>query len=569
MLAGLAPDEDGADVGRQAAEGGGATATEVHSANPKKAQTPHPVTDEDLFGALRDTFGFGSFRLGQREVIEAVLGGSDCLAVMPTGSGKSLTYQLAARLLGGTTLVISPLIALMKDQVDSAGETGIRATFINSSLDAAERAGRITALKRGGYELVYVAPEGLAASLGSVLNDVDIRLIAVDEAHCISQWGHDFRPDYRKLQNLKARFDVPVLALTATATDRVRADITTQLGLSDPLEIQKSFLRPNLKLQAYKKGTHEGRRIKAKDHIGKICRARRGESGIVYTLSRRSAESTAEYLRSFGIKAAAYHAGLDAATRTRVQDEFVRDDIHVVCATVAFGMGIDKSNIRFVIHRDMPKSIEAYYQEIGRAGRDGLDSACILFYSWADVIQLDRMVSDSDSATVQRRQIRRMYDFAETVACRHVAIVGYFGEALEVCGDSCDNCTELGDEPVTVTDSLSGEPRPDDTPPETVGLTEEQRALRALGHRPEDLFEELRVLRKRLADERGFPAYIVFNDATLREMARTLPAITSEFLAINGIGQKRFDSYGEAFLGLIEDWVRRCREADLNDPATT
>ena len=538
MLASMAPGDGDPELTEPNGE------PRVPDLSPTRSRPPvDPVSDENLFAALRDTFGFESFRLGQQDVIQAVLGGGDCLAVMPTGSGKSLTYQLAARLLGGTTLVVSPLIALMKDQVDSALETGIRATFINSSLDPEERAHRIALLKQGAYELVYVAPEGLAASLGSVLNEVDVRLIAVDEAHCISQWGHDFRPDYRRLQNLKARFDVPVLALTATATNRVRADISVQLGLSDPLEVQSSFFRPNLKLQAFKKGTHDGRRIRAREHIGRICSDKQGESGIVYTLSRKSAETTAKYLQSLGIKAAAYHAGLDAETRTRVQDAFVRDDIHVVCATIAFGMGIDKSNVRFVIHRDMPKSVESYYQEVGRAGRDGLDSACILFYSWADVMQLERMVSNDDSAATQSRQIRKMYDFAEALMCRHAAVVGYFGETIEACADSCDYCTDLGNE--------SGE-----VPAIPLGRTRSSAPFEVPTDQ-EDLFEELRLLRKELADERGVPAYIVFNDASLREMATTAPANPHEFLAISGVGQKKLESYGAAFLGLIEDWNRR------------
>lgn len=508
------------------------------SRQPRRTKSPVDVDSGKLFSELRATFGYETFRPGQQQVVEAALSGVDCLAVMPTGSGKSLTYQLASRITGGTTLVVSPLIALMKDQVDAAVEMGISATFLNSSIEVDERSRRIDRLKRGEYELVYVAPEGLVASLGPVLDQVDVRLIAVDEAHCISQWGHDFRPAYRRLAGLKSRFGVPVLALTATATERVRSDIVTQLDLAEPLVVRTSFFRPNLKLHAFKKGRHDGVQIKVKDYIGKICTRRRGESGIVYTLSRKSAESTTEYLRSLGIKAAAYHAGLDPEKRTRVQDDFIRDDIDVVCATVAFGMGIDKSNVRFVVHRDMPKSIEGYYQEIGRAGRDGLDSDCFLFYSWADVVQFDRMISGSVNHASQGRHVRAMYTLGEDAGCRHRAIAGYFGETIDRCGSSCDRCTDLGANLHEV-----ATPRAERTPPA------------ALPVEAQDLFEELRVVRKRLANDRQIPAYMVFNDATLRGMATSLPANPTELLAVSGVGAAKLESYGDDFLAVINDWV--------------
>lgn len=499
-------------------------------------RNPVVVDDSTLFGELKATFGYDEFRDGQRDVIEAALASRDCLVVMPTGSGKSLTYQLAARLIGGTTLVVSPLIALMKDQVDAANEVGIAATFLNSSIESGERQDRIERLKRGEYQLVYAAPEGLVASLGPVLDQTDLRLVAVDEAHCISQWGHDFRPAYRQFADIKTRWRTPVLALTATATEQVQRDIVQQLHLEDPLMVNTSFFRPNLRIHVFKKGGEGSNQIKVKDSIGKICLDRKGESGIIYTLSRKSADSTAAYLRSLGIKAGSYHAGMASDDRTRVQDEFIRDDIDVVCATIAFGMGIDKSNVRFVIHRDMPKSIEGYYQEIGRAGRDGLNSDCYLFYSWADVIQLERMVSRSDNKRSHEEHVRLMYRFAEGRRCRHMGLAWYFGEQMDACESSCDNCTDFGldlHSMATPRTSRTATPHVDLDP--------------ATG----ELFEALRILRKQLADSKGVPAYVVFNDATLRAMAEAKPTSASEFLSLPGVGASKLESYGSLFLETI------------------
>jgi ATP-dependent DNA helicase RecQ len=384
-------------------------------------------------------FGHDGFRAGQREIVSAALAGRDCIGVMPTGAGKSLTYQIPARMKGGTTLVISPLIALMKDQVDAMGRVGLRAAFLNSTLSAEERRDRVRALRRGDLEILYAAPEGLEGSVGGALEGVPLSLIAVDEAHCISHWGHDFRPAYRNLSGLRARFGAPVLALTATATHEVVHDIAHQLGMRDPLLVRGSFFRPNLRLHAVKKG--EGPR--ARDAIVRFVRARAGESGIVYALSRRSVEETAEALRRHGVRAAAYHAGLEPVQRSRVQDAFQSGAVEVVVATVAFGMGIDKPDIRFVVHRDLPRSVEAWYQEIGRAGRDGAPSTCLLLYSWADVMSWDRLVGDAEPqvAAWQRRQARAAFRLAEAEGCRHAALVAHFGERIAACGDACDRCT--------------------------------------------------------------------------------------------------------------------------------
>jgi ATP-dependent DNA helicase RecQ len=496
---------------------------------------------------LEQVFGYSTFRPGQREIIDAVLQGRDCIGVMPTGAGKSLTFQIPARILPGTVLVISPLISLMKDQVDALTRLGYRAAVLNSTLDFDERRRRLDAMRRGEIELLYVAPEGLEGSLRGMIAGCRVSLVVVDEAHCISHWGHDFRPSYRRLHGLKAELgDIPVLALTATATRRVAGDIIRQLGMRKPAGFKGSFFRPNLMITAHRKGGPEGapRRNTRRDILG-IVRRHAGESGIVYCLSRRGVDGLAAWLSEQGVRAAPYHAGLTDEQRARHQNAFARDEVDVIVATVAFGMGIDKSNVRYVVHRDMPRSIEAWYQEMGRAGRDGLASDCVLFYSWADVIGYDAFLSELDDTALRdetRRKTVELFRLVDRGGCRHQKLVAYLDETIEPCGASCDVCTGRG------IDALVAGHEP----------TSIARAV-ARARTPLDAdvdpacFEALRALRKRLADAEGVPAYIVFSDAVLRQMAAQRPATPAELLALSGVGPAKLERYGDAFLEVLRE----------------
>ena len=510
--------------------------------------TPTPAA------VLRDVFGYESFRPGQLEVIEAVLAGRDCIAVMPTGAGKSLTFQIPARLMSGTVLVLSPLISLMKDQVDALQAVGFRATAINSSLPREEWLRRVDGLVQGEFELAYLAPEALEGRLRDRLRDAPLSLVVVDEAHCISQWGHDFRPSYRRLRGLREELDgIPVLALTATATRVVARDILRQLGMRTPAGYKGSFFRPNLVVRCRKKG--EGN---TRSEILALVRRHEGQSGIIYCLSRRSVDSTAEFLQQRGIRAVAYHAGLSDRERTVAQDAFARDDADVVVATIAFGMGIDKSNVRFVIHRDMPTDIESWYQEMGRAGRDGLPSECTLFYSWADVKARERFLSEIENQELRqekREATVRLFRAADAEVCRHRAIVEHFGEEIEPCGTSCDVCTG-----VSVT-ALVAESEP------AARSASRRRSHSGRGERAtgsaagvhtdrspsHPLFQRLRTLRKHLADEQGVPAYIVFSDQVLWDMIEFQPSTLGQMLDVPGVGPAKLERYGDAFLQVLSE----------------
>lgn len=606
-----------------------------------------------LLDTLRLTFGYDAFRPLQREIIETSLAGRDVFALLPTGGGKSMCFQLPALHRPGLTVVVSPLIALMKDQVDQLQAAGVAATFLNSSLDAAEARSRLAGLHRGHWRLLYVSPERLMLdNWQENLRAWNVAAIAIDEAHCISEWGHDFRPEFRQIAKLRDLLpEVPFMALTATATERVRADIIKHLRLHDPAVFVASFNRPNLTYRVLPKE-------KPLDQVIAFIRKREDESGIVYCASRAAAERVAEALAGRGYSARPYHAGLTAEERATNQELFLRDDVKIICATIAFGMGINKPNVRWVIHYDLPKNIEGYYQETGRAGRDGLPGDCLLLFSGGDIAKQTHFIdeiTDAHEQQVARQQLRLMAHYAESAGCRRRELLEYFGEtwAIDNCA-ACDNCLEPRDtydgtihaqkflscvyrcrqasrfgvglnhicEVLTGAETekirrwehdrlstygigkdlsrpawaavgrelqrlsyvaqsegeypvleLTAEgievlrSRAPITLTKPMALPKAKKITRREGDIACDeiLFHRLRELRKKLADERKVPAYVIFGDATLRQMAREYPDHPSAMEGIFGLGEKKRAEFGPTFAAAIADYLTTNSRIAFND----
>ncbi|PQJ31658.1 DNA helicase RecQ [Nonlabens arenilitoris] len=593
---------------------------------------------------LKKHFGYDSFRPLQEQIIDDVLAHQDLMVVMPTGGGKSMCFQLPSLMLDRITLVISPLIALMKDQVDSLRANGITAGYFNSSQVGTEQQEMLQLLKENQLKLLYVAPESIQLLLQH-LKPTDVSLIAIDEAHCISTWGHDFRPAYTQLAYLKKSFpQASLIALTATADRATRADIKEQLAISHAQEYVASFDRPNLTLEV-RPGNDRLAQVR------RFLKKYKDDSGIIYCLSRKSCEKLADKLSNLGFSAAAYHAGLEHRFRESVQEQFIKDELKIVCATIAFGMGIDKSNVRFVIHYNMPKNIEGYYQEIGRAGRDGIDAHALLFHSYADVIQLRNFAGDSGNSEVQIAKLERMKQFAEALTCRRRMLLSYFNEYLEKdCGncDVCLNKPDFFDATLIAQKALSAVYRMKEraslnllidvlrgaqnasvidsgfqsiktygagrdiswnnwqqyiiqminqglleiafhesnhlklTPQAKAVLFDKQAVKLAVIPKPEelaarnakavqeslpseinkDLYAGLRKLRTQIASQENLAPYMVFSDATLKDIAARIPLTIDEFEDITGVGKHKLDTYGESFLKFTQGF-KMMREGDF------
>src|SRR3989339_200328 len=485
---------------------------------------------------LKRYFGYDEFRPLQEEIVDHVASQNDCFVLMPTGGGKSLCYQLPALKFSGITIVISPLISLMKDQVDALQACGIRAEFINSTLSYSQISEIFMRIRSNGVKILYVAPERFALrEFQEFLTTLPISLIAVDEAHCISEWGHDFRPAYRNLNLLKKLFPaIPLMALTATATKRVREDVVNQLQISKARLFVSSFNRKNLHIGIIEKK-------QALSKLINLLQKYKNESVIIYCFSRKETESIAETLRLNNFNARPYHAGLDAHERRTTQELFIKDEINIIVATIAFGMGIDKSDVRLVVHYTYPKTLEGYYQEIGRAGRDGLSSECIMFYTYADTRKHEFFLNQMEDEILKaraREKLNQVLNYASLKTCRKKFLLNYFGEELkETNCCSCDVC--VPGKKIATSETV---PRT----PTAKGDIDYNR----------ELFEKLRVLRKKLADESNIPPFIIFSDASLREMAHYLPINSRDFSGISGVGDKKLEQFGVVFLTVISNFVK-------------
>ena len=587
---------------------------------------------------LKDSFGYDTFRDQQEEIIQTVLSSQDTLVLMPTGGGKSICFQIPALLSNGLTVVISPLISLMKDQVEALRANGINAAFYNSSLSEIEEREIESDVLSGGIKLLYLSPEKLISSTNSWLSNAKISLVAVDEAHCVSMWGHDFRPEYAQLKEFRERLsDVPFIALTATADKTTRKDIIKQIGLKQPKVFISSFNRENLSLEVRANVPKKQKIKEIRNFIGD----RINESGIIYCLSRKGADEMAQDLKGYGYNAASYHAGLAANKRAKVQENFINDKTNIICATIAFGMGIDKSNVRWVIHNNLPKNIEGYYQEIGRAGRDGLPSITILYYNLRDLMVLKRFAEGGAKSEVYIDKLYRMLNYAEATSCRRKILLSYFSEHLpENCGncDVCKNPPTFFDGKIIAQKALSACHRtkqkigtnmminilrgsanqdiyqrgfqniktygvgkdvsfkdwqhystqllnqgvfeiaydesftlkiteygrsvlfedgaiqltiPTDKPIKEKGA---KKASKKKLSPDEELFEVLREVRRDIAVKEKVPAYIIFHDATLKEMASEKPTNQLDMLAVQGISVIKYDKYGKTFINAIEEF---------------